>query len=422
MVFTRHRFVAFAIFALVPLASLRAAGEETASAPITRAQAAELARARHIEVRVAHQELAAARARRLQADGFAPIDLLYDFEESENGNPAQAGNRRYGVEQSFDWPGKRLHRKRAADARVELALAALRRAEMRATAKALKAFEEALLARANESLLMQGVNRMEEAVTLSRIRFQGGQGQYLDVLRTQTAYQRLRGEQRAAMLAVRRAERALAAAIGANQVSTLTGELALDAPPPADAFLARWQDESPTRVLLAARDREAEAVTAATRSGRFPDMAIGVQRQQLGTAGVTTNAWAGGIRLSIPLPGSDFQRGLEAAARAEEARARDTATAMTANIDKQIRQRLDEADGLFAQARDYRDAVLPNAEDQLKAAQQEYRVRRIDALNLLDVYNTYLNTQRDYLESLTRYRSALIDIETLGEDLWEITE
>ena len=91
-------------------------------------------------------------------------------------------------------------------------------------------------------------------------------------------------------------------------------------------------------------------------------------------------------------------------------------------VDKLLRQRVEEATGLFAQARNYRDAVLPNAEDQLKAAQQEYRVRRIDALNLLDVYNTYLTIQRDYLESLANYRGALSDIDTLGEDLWEMTE
>lgn len=392
------------------------------TAQLTRADALAIARARHIEVRTAMRALDAARGRRLQADGFAPLDLVYDFEESENGNPAQAGNRRYGIEQSFDWPSKRWHRQRAADAQIELAQAALKRAELRASAQAAKAFDEVLLTRANESLLEQTVQRMDEAVTLSRVRFQGGQGQYLDVLRTQIARERLVNERRTAALAASRAARALAATIGVDELPTLAGELALEALPPLDPLLARWQAESPSRALLAARNREAEATAAATRAGRLPDFAIGVQRQRLSGEGASADAWAGGVRLSLPLPSSDLQRGREAEARAEQGRANDAAAAMTARIDKLLRQRLDEASGLFAQARDYRDTVLPNADDQLKAAQQEYRVRRIDALNLLDVYNTYLNTQREYLESLARYRGALSDIDTLGEDLWEIDE
>lgn len=397
-------------------------GTSPAMAELTRAEALALARTRHIEVKTAIRALEAARGRRLQADGFAPLDLVYDFEELENGNPAQAGNRRYGVQQSFDWPGKRLQRKRAADARIELAQAALKRAELRATAQAAKAFDDVLLTRANDSLFAQSVRRMDEAVTLSRVRFQSGQGQYLDVLRTQVARERLANQRRTAALAASRTARRLAALLGLAELPPLAGELSLDPLPPLDAVLARWEAESPSRALLAARNREAAAVTAATRAGRLPDFAIGVQRQRLEAAGVGTDAWAGGVRLSVPLPGSDLQRGREAEARAEQNRASDIAAAVAVRVDKLLRQRVEEATGLFAQARNYRDAVLPNAEDQLKAAQQEYRVRRIDALNLLDVYNTYLTIQRDYLESLANYRGALSDIDTLGEDLWEMTE
>lgn len=411
-----------ALSASVAFAQPQHAAVPTDVGALTREQVQALARARHIEVRVATRALDAARARRLREDGFAPLNLVYDFEEAQSGDPLRAGNRRYGIEQSFDWPGERRHRKRGADARIEFAQAGLRRAELRVTAQAGKAFDAVLLARANELLLTQGVQRMEEAVTLSRIRFQGGQGQYLDVLRTQTARQRLINERRSATLAVSAAERALATLLIMDELPRLAGELSLDALPPVEALLARWRNESPTGALLAARSREAQAATAATRAGRFPDLTVGVQRQRLDVAGNTQDTWAGGLRFSAPLPGSDFQRGREAEARAAQGQVADIAAATVARIDKLLKQRLDEAEGLFVQARAYRDTVLPNAEDQLKAAQQEYRVRRIDALNLLDVYNTYLNTQRDYVESLARYRAALTDIETLGEDLWEITE
>lgn len=434
MLFRRYCVVAFATTMLpgafvqardtnIPLtAPVISAPPPDTALPLTYDQARTLARERHIEARAARQALAAAQARRRQTDGFAPPDFIYDFEESDSGNPGRAANQRYGVEQVFDWPDKRRSQKRAAEARIALAQGAVARAELRASAQAAKAFDEVLLARMTATLLAQMAARMEEAVMLSRVRFQGGQGQYLDVLRTQIARQRLVNEARQAKVAATAAERALAALIGEREPRPIAGELSLPELPPAEALLARWQVESPSRRLLAAGVREAQALTAAARAGRFPDFAVGVQRQRLSTDGATTNAWAGGVRLSVPLPGSDLQRGREAEVRADAARAQDTAAAVIARSDALLRQRLDEAAALLAQARDYRDSVLPDAEDQLKAAQQEYRVRRIDALNLLDVYNTYLNTQRDYLTSLARYRGAWVDLDTLGEDLWEIAE
>lgn len=434
MWFKRYCVVAFATMVALPAALAQGRDADSVptpqaiaaipanSAPLTYEQARTLARERHIEARVARQALAAAQARRQQTDGFAPPDFTYDFEESESGNPGRAANRRYGIEQAFAWPGERRNLQRAADDRIALAQAALTRAELRASAQAAKAFDAALFARATARLLAQMVARMEEAVTLSRVRFQGGQGQYLDVLRTQIASQRLANEERQARVAATAAERSLAALLGEREPRAIAGELSLPELPPAEALLARWPADSPSRRLLAARVREAEALTAATRAGRFPDFAIGVQRQRLGIDGATTNAWAGGVRLSVPLPGSDLQRGREAEARADAVRAQDTAAAVAVRSNAVLRQRLDEAAALLAQARDYRDRVLPDAEDQLKAAQQEYRVRRIDALNLLDVYNTYLNTQRDYLASLARYRGAWVDLDTLGEDLWGIAE
>ncbi len=134
----------------------------------------------------------------------------------------------------------------------------------------------------------------------------------------------------------------------------------------------------------------------------------------------TDYAWAGHIGFKFPLPGSDRQRGREREAVAEAGAVRDRGHALRLQVFARLDQRFDEAEAFAAQVKRYRAAILPDVEDQRKAAQHDYRVRRIDALNLLDVYTTFLETHRSYLEALTRYRAAVTDLQTVGEDLWEI--
>ena len=100
--------------------------------------------------------------------------------------------------------------------------------------------------------------------------------------------------------------------------------------------------------------------------------------------------------------------------------ATDQAQAQRIEARSMYSQSLKVAHTLDKQLQDYKSVILLDAEDQLKAARQAYRVGRIDALNLLDVYTTYSEVQQSYLETLVRYRAAVIDLQTLGEGLWEV--
>lgn len=101
-------------------------------------------------------------------------------------------------------------------------------------------------------------------------------------------------------------------------------------------------------------------------------------------------------------------------------RVADLGQAQRLAVQTRLGQRLDEAAALAERVEDFRKVLLADAEDQLKAAQQEYRVGRIDALGLIDVFNTYVEIRRDYLETLTRLRAATADLAGFGEDLWEV--
>ncbi len=391
-------------------------------AALTRAQAVEQALAQNPGLRALGRQLEAAEGIRLQADGFAAPTIYWEFEEADSLSASDIGSQVFGIEQSFEWFSVRSARKQAADFGIAAAQALVERGRMRLTAQVRKAYDEVLLAREVRRLLDRVLRLTEEAVEISRTRFKAGAGQYVDVMRTRLRQSQLQNELRDATTRLGRAERELARLLGRegprldlrdgldDDVAGLDGR----------DWLAQLAERSPSLQLLQGLVQQADYEHQAVRAGRGPELTVGIGRQRVLDNGNTIDSWAGGVSLSLPLPGSDRQDGLEAEALARYYAMSDQARAKRLEIDATYRQRLDEARALDAQLRQYRDSILPDADDQLKAAQQAYRVRRIDALNLLDVFATYTEARRGYLEVLVRYRAAIADLETLGEDLWEV--
>jgi len=390
---------------------------------ITRNQAVQRALENNPGLQATAQIVKGARARRLQADGFEPPSVFWDFEEADSPRPSRAGNQIFGVEQSFDWPGVRQARKAAADFGIDAASAKLGRERLRLTARVQKIFDKALLTKAETQLLKRLVDLMNDAVDITRVRMKSGTGQYGDLLRVRIARQRLQNDFQVATTAANTTRRQLANLLGIfNELPAISGDLDYK-PIPVDreTLITRISEQGPTALLMRHRAQQAGSRVQAARQGRFPEITVGLGRQRLFNGMTTDYTWAGQLRLKMPLPGSDRQNGLEDEAIAALHQTRNRAQDLRIQTVAQVQQRFDEAETLSEQIRNFKEAILPDAEDQLKAAQQDYRVRRIDALNLVDVYNTFLDTRRSYLGTLTQYRAAVTDLQTGGEDLWELS-
>lgn len=390
---------------------------------LSREQAAKRARENNPALFALNRQVERARGQRLRADGFAPPTVYWDFEEARNSQPGEFGSQVYGVEQTFEWFGVRSARKRAAELGIQAAQAMVERGRLRVTAQVYKTYDRLLLIGEVKKLLERMLGLTGEAVKISHTRFKSSQGQYVDLMRFKLQRSELKSALRDITLKQETARRQLARLLGVDTLSLeLTEPLAftpenLD----AQAKVALLEQQSPSLQMFKHKIAQAQQRLAAARSGRYPDITVGLGRQKLNDGITRESAWAGQLSLTFPLPGSDYQSGREAEALAERYALIDQVKAYRLEVETRYRQRLQDAELLQAQLRDYRQQILPDSDNQLKAAQQEYRVRRIDALNLLDVYDTFLETRRNYLETLVRYRAALADIETLGEDLWEIT-
>lgn len=392
------------------------------SVPLTRGLAQKQALEHSPLMGEARQGLAGALARRKQADGFEAPSVYWEFEEARNASPSRFGSQSLGVEQSFNWFGVSRARKSVADLGINAATLAVSRTRLRLQAKVNKAFDRVLLAEKIKGLISRMLQRTSEAVAISRVRFKSGTGSYIDLLRTRVANQRLRNDLRDAERERLAARRQLGVLLG-NDIGTtrLHGQLEFEGwSEDAQSYITQARREGPSFLLYERLTQQSKQRFEAVRKARYPEVTVGIGRQRLFNGTTTDYAWSGQLSLKLPIPGSDRQRGNEGEAYAEfhsrEARARQFVLQANARLQQQV----DAVRALAAQLEDYRSSVLPDVEDQRKAAVQQYRVRRIDALNLLDIYTTYIETRRQHLETLTRYRAVIADLKTFGEDLWEI--
>jgi len=385
-------------------------------------QAVAIALERNELVVLHRRQVEAAQGRQLQAAGFEPPSIGWEFEEANSLDPGEFGDQSLGIEQSFEWPTRRRARRDIASNDVRLNDARLERAKLRVTAQVHKAFDAALLKSEIESLLSDVAEQLGESVELARVRFQSRQGDYLDVLRTQVAHQRVRNEMSDAKTASLAATRNISLLIQSDTRIKLNGNLEVKSLPRiGQNTWEKAKNEGITLKVLSNAIALANRRAELAQQGRLPELTVGIARQRLFEAGSGSDyAWAGLLSIKLPFPGSRRYKGEVAEAVAQAMLVKDQARFLQRNFKTKLQQREDEARSLAAQLQSFSDTILPDTEDQLKAAQQSYRVRRIDALNLIDVYTTYLNTRRDYLETLVRFRAAVTDLNTFGEDLWEI--
>lgn len=397
---------------------------ETVAIPssITREQAVSIALVRNPEYLAIKQDVKFARATRQRVDGWKSPTLFWEFEEAKSTDPGSFGNQSVGIEQSIDWMGATRARKRVANLGINIATISLERARLRVVSQVSKAVDQVLLAQSINRLVSETIQYANEALAITRSRFQSGQGSYVDLLRIRIAAKRLDAEGRNTIIKLKRSKRALAVLLGAEESRPLKvlGQMDyVSLTSDRASWVATTLERSPSLKIMQQEVDHAKESYVAIRKERGPNMTLGIGRQRLYDGFNADYAWTGKVELSFPLPGTDRQRGREGEANAAYNAMRHRNNQRRLALKARLQQHFEKTASLSTQLADYQRIILPDVKDQRKAAQQAYRVRRIDALNLLDVYRTFLDTQIDYLETLAEYKAARVDLDTLGENLSE---
>lgn len=178
-----------------------------------------------------------------------------------------------------------------------------------------------------------------------------------------------------------------------------------------DVVLARIQSESPEVAAASAELRRARLAVERERREPIPNVTFQglVNWRDNGIQGDPD----GGVAVSVPVP--LFNRNQGAIYRAE----RELAAANQAvfQLELALKQRLAPVYEQYAaaqqQAANYREAILPQAEEALRLTRAMYEAGEVNYTALLVAQRTFAVANQDYLDAILRLRTAEAEIDGL---------
>ncbi len=395
-----------------------AAGPQGAGAEgLSLSDAVSLAVENNPQVRAAAQAVRAADGRHMQARALAGPEVSVEIGGIRGSNLEGAQDRKFGISQPFEFPGKRALRAAIAQDGLSRARMGLERARRLAAAQAWRGFVRVL---ADEEIrrtldgLLETLKQLQDTVIA---RYRAGGVPYTEIARTRMEVFRIQNEIAETEQGLAAARRSLNLTLGRkpDEPMVLAGSFA-DLTPPVPVPRSVQEVVSGNESL---RMQEAELAAAEkerdlARKTLLPDFRIGAFYDR--SDGLEPlRGWALEAGMNVPLYWNWKQRGLirESEGRAGEAAERHKAferAAAAAAADSLAR-----VDAGRAHFESYRTRVLPEAEEALHAGLTHYQYGRIDTLNLMDLYRSYRATRIEAIRAARDQQDALAALSAAGE-------
>jgi cobalt-zinc-cadmium efflux system outer membrane protein len=373
-----------------------------------------LALERNPEIAQARYGLEEAKGRRLQAEARPDPNLALSTE----GIPfrlrtADTTEINLGLEQPFEFPGKRSLRSKIGRYGEDIASLELDRIRLVVTARVKKAYWNAVLSDRTVASLEALAGLLDSIIESSRVRYQAGAVSYGDVLRARVEKARLLNETIQARRDRETARSELAVLLGgpAEGPFVLTSDLAFV---PFDRTLgevkAAARATRPSLRIASLRAEQAGTAAALAAKNRLPDFSVG-----LFFPSVRLNAWGVAFGLSLPVSRARTQgERMEAGARHTASLASFEARAM--RLDAQLEAAYASVSAAGEQVALFERELLTEMEEELRSGLTQYQYGRIESYRLLDLYRTYSAAQLERLKALFLYLSGLADLEAAGEE------
>lgn len=384
---------------------------------LTLDQAVELALARNPEVLAARTAIDAARGRTLQL-GSRPAPQVQAGLEGvpipglkRDGDEVEIS---LGVEQVFEYPGKRPLRAAIGRTGEDLAAAELERVRLLVAAKVKRAYWRAVFAQSAASALDRSAGRLDVLLADLQAKYRTGAASYADVLRARAEKARLRN------LIIEQTQERHAAGLELNvllggasdePIELLTG---LSFTPLTADLPGLWENARATRpsfMIAALLKNQAASTVRLAGLSRRPDFLAGFLFPS-----VRPNAWGISFGLTMPFlqPGRAKGEAMEAGAGAEFARI--TAEALDRRVRSVLERAYTAAKAAEEQVLVFEKSLLSELEGELQIQLEYFRYGKIEAFSLLDLYRTYVLAEIEHLRALLSYNLALVDLEVAGEE------
>ena len=403
----RLRLVYAAVAAVIVVSALPA--QESG---LTLENAVETALARNPEVLQARAEVEAARGRRLQLEAVPNPELSFEAVGLPLWNSNRDQEFSLGVRQRIEFPGKRSLRREIGRSGEDQAALELDRIRNVVRGRAERAYFRAAYVQKRLADLESVLATLKDYSALAAERYKNGQVPYLDVIRGRLESLRVQNEIVETRRDLKEKTMVLGLLMGDEGYEPLEFSTGIGFSPLGKSWaeLKAAALAGSTLRLMAARGKQAGLSLSLARKSGLPDLTVG-----LFTPSKRFGEWGFEVGMALPLFRKEFRgAAIEAEAASEqtaiEARGQTRRVLLVLERSYADAQALEEQIGLF------RDSLIKDVEESLKAGLINYQYGKSDALGVLDIVRSLKETRAEFLRALLNHRLALIEIAAAGED------
>jgi cobalt-zinc-cadmium efflux system outer membrane protein len=389
-----------------------------APAGLTLEQALALALQANPRVLAAALDVQAAAGRALELGARPEPQLLAAVEGARlpgAARPEEGAELHLGVEQLFEFPGKRALRLRVGRLQEQVAVAELERVKLVVAAAVKRAYWRAAYAVGAGRLLDGALARADLLLEDLQARYRAGTAAYADVLRARAERARLRNQ------ALEQEKEGAQARLELNTLLARPGSEPVELASPMsftplaaglDEIWDRARSSRPSLRIAALQGDLAQAGVRQAALSRRPDLTAG-----FALPSVRANAWGLSLGLSLPFLRPARPRGAEMAAGAGLERARLDAAARERSLHAAVLDAYAAARAAGEQVRVFERDLLVDLRDELRLQHELFRFGKGTAFELLDLQRTLALVELEHLRAVYMYVVALADLEAAGEDM-----
>jgi cobalt-zinc-cadmium efflux system outer membrane protein len=413
----RTNFCSLPLLLAVALGSTTAfpaKGQETNSAPgtngLTLDAATQLALANNPEIRVLTADIASARGEATTAKTWQnpEVSVAPGFKSVRDPSDTQFHGD-FGLEQTFEWPGKRALRRAVAEKNVAVRQFALAGFRSQLAIQMRRAYFTLLTTREVVALREQRLTLGKSFVDAAKKKVEGGFAPEFEATKAEVEVVAAQKSLREAQAQHDAARVTLNALMGRKSTEplTVTGTLGDGIALPSQATLLEQALARNPGVKVQEAEAERTGLSLQSiRKSRLPDFKVGPSLEY------TRDEQIVGFGLSLPLPFWDKKIGEIATATAGQ----EKALAELEKLRHEILRDVTTAAQNLTAAQESLTFYTPALRDKLKAAldaaAQGYSEGRTPLLLYLEAQRTYFDTQADYFETLQQQFETQAELES----------
>jgi outer membrane protein, heavy metal efflux system len=379
---------------------------------LTRRQAIDTALAHNPALAAAHEEIAQARAREVQATAFPDPDISADVTgETSLAHPGDNGGSDIGVGLDLPFPTKFLLRHRVSHADVASARDAYQQLRQETASQTAQAYDAILVALRHQADLDDGRQLAQQFLDKTRTRYAQGSVARLDVIKAQVDYAQAENALIANGRDLANARAALNRLLGRLLGAAIEPADTLVVPPALPALAQLDSIALAARPELASLQSQRAGARAATSLAKefwLPDLGLSVSKNSVPGAPAT---YTSAVGFSFPLFFWNHVGGEVAEASHHERELTATYRDLEAQVDQDVRTTYATAATALEQAVYLRDQLVPEAREAYTIASTSYGLGGSSALEVLDARRTLLDAESQYAEALGAANDARADLE-----------